>query len=74
MTTKVKITNESTNTGSDRHDVGVAVLQSPDNVQVSARLLKPGESEEFYVYSGQQLRVMEIPALAAEKPTQGTQN
>lgn len=74
MTTKVKITNESTNTASDRHNVGVAILQSPDNVQVSARLLKPGESEEFYVYAGQQLRVMEISATAAEKPAQGIQN
>lgn len=74
MTTKVKITNESTNTASDRHDVGVAVLQSPDNVQVSSKLLKPGESEEFYVYTGQQLRVMEIPAVQAKTPSQGTQN
>jgi hypothetical protein len=75
MTTKVKITNESSNTHSDRHSVGVAVLQGADKVQVSSQVLTPGQSAELYVYPGQALQVTELqPAPRDEKPTQGTQN
>ena len=78
MTTKVTITNSSSGQESDRHQVGVAVLQSPDQVQVSSHQLASGESVELYVYPGQRYIVMELPpAPKVEKPktpTQGTQN
>lgn len=75
MTTKVKIINESSNTGSDRHSVNVAVLQGADKVQVSSQVLTPGKSVEVYVYPGQIYQISELQSAPRdEKPTQGTQN
>lgn len=59
MTTSVVITNPETNTGDT--DIAVALLDGNSQAQGSAALvIKRGQSQEFYVHSGQKLLVVEV--------------
>jgi len=60
MTTKVIVSNESSNTGSDIHDVVLKRAYNGSPTYDVIAILKPGEKTEAHVWANTRITVEEV--------------